>query len=103
MEVARHSSFKFSFDSSYGAGNAAATSVSAPAADGSAMDINCESGNPAYMTALAYTKPGVADAATTFQSHFDFLIPNTKPVQALTFTMSNFIQNKPVWAVPLRR
>jgi hypothetical protein len=86
--------FKFFFNSSTGAGNATATSVSAPAADGHAMDINYQSGNPAFMTALAYTRTGANDAATTFQCHFDFLIPNTKPVQALTFTMSNYIQNK---------
>jgi hypothetical protein len=75
-------------------GHAAVSDVSSPSEDGDALDINYESGNPAYMGADAYIPLGTDSSATRYQVNYDFFFQNRTPVQALEFCMNNYFGGK---------
>jgi len=75
-------------------GHAAVSDVAPPSEDGDALEINYQSGNPAYMGADAYIPLGTDASALRYQVNYDFYFPNRTPVQALEFCMNNYFGGK---------
>lgn len=86
--------FKIFYDCGGCSGHGTVTDVPSPSEDGDALDINYQSGNPAYMGLDAYISLGTDASALRYQVNYDFYFPNRAPIQALEFCMNNYFGGK---------